>query len=102
MYISEHYTDSELRLKDIADHVGITTTYLSALYKMANGKNVTDTIVDLRINAAKNKLVYTSASIKAISSETGFSNQYYFSTCFKKHTGQTPSEFRESASAETP
>ena len=102
LYISEHYTDSELRLKDIADHVGITTTYLSALYKKANGKNVTDTIVDLRINAAKNKLAYTSASIKAISSETGFSNQYYFSTCFKKHTGQTPSEFRESASAETP
>ena len=43
LYISEHYTDSELRLKDIADHVGITTTYLSALYKKGEMEKTSQT-----------------------------------------------------------
>lgn len=93
-YIHSHYSDSELRMREIADHVGITSTYLSAMYKKAIGKNVTDVITQTRIEAAKYRLLYTKDPIKNISLETGFSNQYYFSSSFKKHTGYTPSEYR--------
>ena len=36
----------------------------------------------------------TELSIREISEKTGFSNQYYFSACFKKITGMAPTGFR--------
>ena len=43
-FISENYSDNTLSLSDIARHVGISSAYLSALYKKVYGKNIFDTI----------------------------------------------------------
>ncbi|MNY63232.1 HTH-type transcriptional activator Btr [compost metagenome] len=42
----------------------------------------------------KRELAYSSRSIKEIAHELGFSDEGYFSRFFRKHTQQTPSEFR--------
>ena len=34
--------------------------------------------------------------ISVVAEKTGFSNQYYFSACFKKITGMTPESYRSS------
>lgn len=93
-YISQHYQDNTLCLNDIADNVNISPAHLSALFKKHRQQNISDVITDIRIEAACNLLKNTNLSLKEISSKVGYSNQYYFSSCFKKKTGKTPSSYR--------
>ncbi len=96
-YIKQHYADHELCLNDIADHVNISPSHLSALYKKSTCLNISDTITSVRIDAACHMLLHSGLSLKEISDKTGYTNQYYFSSCFKKKTGRTPSEYRNRA-----
>lgn len=94
-YIDKNYTNSELGLNEIAEHVQITPAYLSTLFKQYRHQNISSYITDVRIEAACQLLLNTTLSLKVISTQVGYSNQYYFSSCFKKKTGMPPSAFRE-------
>ena len=73
----------------------ITPAYLSSLFKKCRDQNISNFITDVRIDAACQLLKNTALSPKVISTQVGYSNQYYFSACFKKKTGMTPSAYRE-------
>ena len=94
-FISENYSDNSLSLSDIARHVGISSAYLSALYKKVYGKNIFDTITSLRLEKACQLLQQSTLPLKEISIRCGYSNQYYFSNSFKKKYGQSPSLYRK-------
>lgn len=94
-YIRQNYPDSNLNLNAIADHVQLTPAYLSTLFKKYRSQNINNFITDVRIDAACLLLKNTSESLKTISMQVGYSNQYYFSSCFKKKMGVTPSMYRE-------
>lgn len=94
-YIEKNYPDSNLNLNEIAEHVQITPTYLSTLFKKYKQQNISNFITDVRIDASCQLLKNTALSLKVISTRVGYSNQYYFSSCFKKKTGMTPSAYRE-------
>jgi two-component system response regulator YesN len=94
-YINKNYGNSDLSLNDIADHVQITPAYLSTLFKQYRHQNISSYITDVRIDASCHLLENTSLSLKIISMQVGYANQYYFSSCFKKKTGMTPSAYRE-------
>jgi hypothetical protein len=49
----------------------------------------------VRIDNACQMMLHSGLSLKEISEKTGYTNQYYFSSCFKKKTGQSPSEYRK-------
>jgi YesN/AraC family two-component response regulator len=49
----------------------------------------------VRVDHASEMLKTTNLTIAEISERTGFSNQQYFYTLFKKTTGKTPDEFRK-------
>jgi len=49
----------------------------------------------LRLELAQKMLEETPESISNISLKCGFSDTHYFSNCFKKHFGISPSEFRQ-------
>lgn len=93
-YIKTHYQENTLCLNEIADNVNISPAHLSALFKKQCQQNISDLITDVRIEAACNLLKNTNLSLKEISFKVGYSNQYYFSSCFKKKTGKTPSAYR--------
>lgn len=93
-YIKQHYVQNELCLNDIADYVNISPSHLSVLYKKSTGQTISDTITTVRIDTACQMLLHSGLSLKEISEKTGYTNQYYFSSCFKKKTGQSPSEYR--------
>ena len=65
------------------------------LLKKNTNKNISDLIAKTRIEHSIDLLKNSNFSIKEISEKSGFSNQYYFSSCFKKITGITPSQFRD-------
>ena len=83
-YIHQHYQDNTLCLNEIANNVHISPAHLSALFKKQRQQNISDVITDIRIETACNLLKNTNLSLKEISAKVGYSNQYYFSSCFKK------------------
>ena len=94
-YIKEEYSDNNLSLNDIAEHVNVSPTYLSALYKNNRGLSISDTIASNRIENACLFLEGSNLPLKEISDKCGYANQYYFSTSFKKHMGLSPSAYRK-------
>lgn len=81
--------------QDVADHVFLTPGYLAKIYKAETGQYINNYINECRIKAAKELLVGSDASISDIALQSGFDNISYFSTVFKKITGDTPCEFRK-------
>lgn len=93
-FIDMNYSDNNLSLSDLSKTIGISSAYLSALYKKVTGQNINDTITDCRIKRACHLLVETEIPLKDISTQCGYSNQYYFSSSFKKKMGMSPSAYR--------
>lgn len=57
--------------------------------------SVSEIIEARKLIEAKNQLIHTDKSISEIGFELGYNEKAYFTSVFKKKSGQTPSEFRE-------
>jgi len=87
---------SDISLDIIADEIKISPQHLSRIFKNKYAMTIGEYITDQRISYAKYLLCNSDLSIKDISSKIGYSDQNYFSRVFKKHTGKTPSNYKES------
>ena len=96
-YIDINYTNDSISLKSTAEHVGLSPTYLSALFKREMKQNFTEYLTEVRVRKAKELLCGTSKLICEIAYEVGFRDYRYFSQIFKKNTGMTPRQFQASA-----
>ncbi len=94
-YVRCHYYKHGLTIKDIAECVYLSETYLCAFFKKITGKTLNEFITEVRMDRAKELMMDIHLKFYEISDSVGFTNVNYFSTLFKKHTGCTPSEFRE-------
>ena len=85
-----------LAVADYAALLQVTPNYLNKTVKNHTHRTAIDWIEIARLNMAKQYLRDRSLSIAEIAEKTGLVDQSYFSRFFKKKTGQTPSEFRNS------
>lgn len=97
-YLEAFYADHETSLESLAEHLGLTPAYLSKLFKTETGRNYSEELAALRIDKAKDLLVHTNLRSSEVASRVGYSNPQYFATAFRRATGKSPSEYRESAS----
>jgi AraC family transcriptional regulator, transcriptional activator of pobA len=67
---------------------------LSNLFALYNEKTPLQIIQERILIEAKRLLYYTDKSAKQITYELGFEDSAYFSAFFKRHTAQSPSDFR--------
>jgi len=79
-----------------AEKASMSTCYFAVKFKQETGQTFVKYLTGLRINKAKDLLLYTAKKTYEIGEETGYESQSYFSTTFKKQTGMPPSEFRKS------
>lgn len=68
---------------------------LSKLFSEVEGQTIEKYHIALKIERAKELLLYNELSLSQIADELQYSNAAYLSNQFKKHTGLTPSFFRE-------
>jgi two-component system, response regulator YesN len=94
-YIDDHLHDPQLRLESIASYVHLNQFHLSRIFKKSESVNVSDYITDHRIIRAEKLLLTTNEPVSLISEQVGYASPYYFSACFKRITGSTPSEYRK-------
>lgn len=97
-YIEENYRDPALSLSVIAQHLYVSPSYLSNLFKRKCEMNFVDYVTRLRMESAKKMLLSTGLKAYEIALQVGYKDPQYFSNSFKKYTGLTPSEFRSDAS----
>ncbi len=90
--------ESPLSVKQIADSVFVSHTYLCFLYKKKTGKTLKQFILDARMQKAKRLLLDTNLKIGDIASSLGYPNQNYFTKTFSSYYGKTPSNFRKQES----
>jgi YesN/AraC family two-component response regulator len=93
-YIHEHVA-TKMHVDDLAKMVYISPDYLSKLFHKEVGVPLTEFIQMQKIEAAKDLLEYDEMKITDVSAILCYCNHGYFSNVFKKHTGQTPLEFRK-------
>ena len=84
-----------LSVKQIADSVFVSHTYLCFLYKKRTGKTLKQFILDAKRQKAKRLLLDTNQKIGDIASSLGYPNQNYFTKTFSSYYGKTPSTFRK-------
>mgnify|MGYP002701528813 CR=1 FL=1 len=93
-YIQHHLSEA-ITTEDIAEYLFISRSRLSTKFKAEAGVNLTDFIMQEKIEEAKRLLRYSDKTSLVISSYLGFASQSHFSKVFKKFTGKTPNEYRE-------
>ncbi len=94
LYISQHFSDPNLMLQDVAKAVNMSNSRFSTVFSQQSGQTFTDYLVYLRLNRAKELLRGTNMKSSQIAREAGYNDAHYFSYIFKKNTGITPSEYR--------
>ena len=92
-YIYNHI-HSRITLKELADYLHISESYLSKLFNKEMGISVSKFIINEKIEKAKNLLRYSDLSISDISNYYSFSSQSHFIQVFQRNIGLTPCKYR--------
>lgn len=92
-YIEKNYMN-KLRLSDVADQVYVSQWHLSKLLNRFAGQSFSDILNNVRIDRAKELLHDPSLRIGDIAELVGFLDMAHFSRVFKKQTGVSANEFR--------
>lgn len=93
-YIDRNYPEYNLSLDTIAGEFDMSSVYLGRLFKKFMMKNISDYILGVRINKAKELLLESDMPINEIAEKVGLPNTSHFYTQFKKFAGVTPKSFR--------
>lgn len=91
--LAQHHT-RERSVEFYAQRQSITTRHLSAVVKDITGKSASQIILLIVMNEAKVLLNSSNKPVSEISGILGFSDAYSFSHFFKKHLGESPSQYR--------
>lgn len=92
----QDHIDENLSLKEISKDLDINPSYLSREFsKHFNNLSFGEYIRKQRIEKAIELMASPAYSLTHIAYLTGFSDQSHFTRIFKKHTGESPSEFRK-------
>lgn len=94
-FINSNYMKEGLSLSVIADSVHVSPGYLSQLFKQVVGESCIEYLTKVRINHAKRLLKDTTLKAYEIAYQIGFNDSQYFSTCFKKYVGVSPTDYRD-------
>lgn len=97
-FITTHYTES-LSLEQVAEHVALSPTYFSRIFKQVMGCTFVEYLTRVRLDEARRLLRSTTLSLAEISYAVGYQSPNYFSEVFKTVEGVTASSYRRSTPA---
>lgn len=101
MLVEKAYRNPDLGRELVAEHLGISVSYLTQLIKEYSEKNLAGFINEFRVEEVKKMLKdpsFDSFDHLSIGLEAGFKSKSAYYTAFKAQTGQTPSQFKNASS----
>ena len=94
-YVQQHLDDEDLNVDKLAEVACVSVSSLFKKMKSTIGVSPNEFILISRLKKATDLLKDENLSIEQVSIKTGFRSHAYFSTCFKKQFGMSPSSYRE-------
>lgn len=95
-YLSDR-VEMKIQIEDLCGEFGYSRSYLSRLFQKETGQSLGKYATKLKIDKAKQWIRETDMNFAQIAAKLAFDNPQYFSRVFKRCTGMTPSEFKNSA-----
>lgn len=92
-YIWEN-TDKEISLNRLAKMVYFNPSYLSRTFKQETGITITEYLLEVKIQKAREMLWETDLKVQEIALKLGIDSSAYFARIFKKAVGCSPQEYR--------
>lgn len=92
-YLEEHFSDAELTIGSVAKKFGYNEKYLSHAFSKEMNVGFSEYLQTLRIKHAVMLFDNGIISVKNAAWLSGFRDQFYFSSIFKKHIGISPKEY---------
>lgn len=93
VFIREHL-QTTITMDDLMEVSNLSPATINRLFQNHCKTSPLAWVTGQRLEKAKELLITTRLSISKVAEESGFQDPYYFSRCFKKHTAQTPKQFR--------
>lgn len=94
LYIEKNLS-KRVSLRRISEHIHLSESYFSKIFKDDTGLSVVQYITLLRIQEAKKLLVYSQLTVNQISKTLGYNRTSYFCKIFKLATTETPHSYRK-------
>ena len=98
-FMEENIGNAEMNMDDLAEQMNMSRSTLNRKMHELFNLSAKDFVQAARIKHACNLLRTTDLAAKEVAYACGFSDPRYFSKSFKANTGQTPTEYRDSAPA---
>ena len=92
-YLEQHYQEP-VTIPQIADHVGLSSVYLTKLFKLATGKTLSEYLNYYRNQQSLWLLTQTGDTVNEISAKVGYTDVRSYIRFFKKFYHVTPGEYR--------
>lgn len=98
-FMEKEMDNSKLTVEDMAQAIGMGRSVFNQKLKSIVGLSPVEFIRDIRIKRARQLMESGEYNISTIAYMTGFNDPKYFSKCFKKTIGKTPTEFQKDCTA---
>ena len=88
-----------VRLEALARHCGLSVSRLAHLFKDESGVSPQHFFEQQRMRQATQMLRMTGFGIAEIAAEVGYDDPFYFTNRFRRHTGKSPTQYRQRANS---
>ncbi|WP_282122062.1 hybrid sensor histidine kinase/response regulator transcription factor [Algibacter mikhailovii] len=91
--VKENIANQDFNIAQFCEELGVSRSMLFTKIKAWTNSTPNDFIQEIRLNHAAKLLEFNKLNISEVSYQVGFKRPKYFSQCFQKKYGLTPSEF---------
>lgn len=96
-YIGSHYSDPNITVGEIAQHLGLSEGHLSHTFKKETDYTLLNYLTRYRIHKAMELLRDCRLKVYEVAEQVGYKDITYFSATFKKLVGMSPSEYQDTS-----
>lgn len=94
-YIADNYQNDELDINKVAKSLFVNYGHICFVFKRDTGITINEYITEYRIKKAKELIDSGHQIVFGVAEKVGYADANYFSKCFKKYYGLTPSKYIE-------
>lgn len=99
LYLKEYFR-TKIKAEDIANALNTSYRTLARKFNSETGTTISETLLKIRLDHAKQLLTSSNLPIYIIAAESGFEDEFYFSKCFKQKEKIPPSAYRKKHQAQ--
>ena len=93
--VEKNLMNSEFGVQSLAEQLNISRSLLHKKLTSIVGQSANDFIVSIRLKHSARLILDGNRKISEVAYQVGFNDPKYFTRCFKKHFGKTPSDYMQ-------